>query len=127
MEQERRRYPRVNYYLPLKISSTDTELVTETKNISLHGVYCLVSRDIALMTKFKIIMHVPAVPRQAGKKFHKIECVGVVVRGEPVKNLPEHKEKMFGVGIFFSEIKERDRKYLERFIEYCLSHPDPAA
>jgi hypothetical protein len=79
------------------------------------------------MAKFQIIMHVPAFPRIPKRKFHKIECTGAVVRSEPVKDLPKSSREMFGLAIFFSEIKERDKKYLERFIAHCLSHPNPAA
>jgi len=125
--QERRHSPRVKYYLPLKISATDTELVTETKNISSYGAYCLVNKDAPLLTKLRIIMHVPAVLRPDRERFHKIECTGVVVRKEVLKDVPEHKEKIFGIGIFFSEIKDRDKKYIDRFIQHCLSHPNPAA
>jgi len=121
VQNERRRSPRINYYLPLKISSTDKEVVTETKNISAHGAYCVVDRDVEVMTKLRIIMHVPLVPKKAQKKFHKIECTGVIVRKEPLHQ-PSRREPMTGIGIFFYEISDRDRKYLDAFIRHSISH-----
>lgn len=72
------------------------------------------------MTKLKVIMHVPVIPKQPKRKFHKIECMGVVVRKEPAKTQGRQKDDLVGVGIFFYDIQDRDKKYLENFVKHTL-------
>jgi len=125
VERERRRYPRLNYLLPLKVSSDEKELVTETKNISANGAYCLIDRDIELMTKFQIIMLVPQ-PQKKQKKFYKIECTGVVVRKENLETDSKRRKKAVGVGIYFDFIKEKDKNILKSFVKNSLSNRKPS-
>lgn len=72
------------------------------------------------MTKLKVIMHVPVIPKQPKRKFHKIECMGVVVRKEPKKAHAQQKKDLIGIGIFFNDIQDRDKKYLENFVKHTL-------
>ena len=59
MSKERRKFPRIQFNLPIKISEDECDLVTETKNISGNGAYCTVNGNIELMTKLKVILLVP--------------------------------------------------------------------
>lgn len=79
------------------------------------------------MTKLRIIMHVPILTktisllsRTEKRKFHKIECTGVIVRKEHPKDIVEQK-KMHGIGIFFYEIKDKDKTYLDKFVRHILA------
>ena len=52
--QDRREHPRLLKNIPLKISGTDFDIVSETKNLSRSGAYCRVSKYLEPMTKLKI-------------------------------------------------------------------------
>lgn len=112
MLKERRKYPRFHFTLPIKISNTAYDLVTETRDISGNGAHCFLDKEIAPMTKLKIIILVPL--NKGGKKtLKKIICKGVVVRTDPCKN---NGKAFYRIGIFFYEIKELDRKILLSYI-----------
>lgn len=121
MLREKRLYPRVNLCLPLKISSQDVDIITETKNISGNGVYCYVDRDIDLMTKSKIILLVPVIKKGA-KVLKRINCKGVVVRKDKVKGEDNGRNK-YNIAIFFNEIKEKDRNILISYLNSFINSP----
>ena len=111
---ERRQHPRVDKNVPLKISTDDAELVTETKNISRSGAYCRVNKYIEPMTKLKIHL---LLPFKKGSKTttKKITCQGVVVRAEP---LPGNKE--FNAAIYFNDLTSRDADCIAEYINTVL-------
>ncbi|OQX85025.1 MAG: hypothetical protein B6D55_08075 [Candidatus Omnitrophica bacterium 4484_70.2] len=112
MFKEKRKYPRFSLCLPIKIFNKSLNIVTETKNISGNGAYCTVNENIELMTKLKIILLVPVIKKDK-KVLKRINCKGVVVRREYVK---ENGKRLYNIGIFFSEIKEKDRKLLLSYL-----------
>ncbi len=106
---ERRQHPRLDHNLPLRISADEVDIVTETKNLSCSGAFCLVSRRLEPMSKLKIHLLLPI--RKAGKvQNHKISCTGVVIRCELVD--ADH----FSVAIFFSDITPRDSESISEFV-----------
>ncbi len=110
---ERRKYPRIHFNLPIKISYGSFDSVTETKNISGSGAYCAVDEDIEPMTKMSVILLVPMV--KGGRKLLKrINCTGVVVRKEKVR---ENGRRAYNIGIYFSDLKKTDRKVLLSYID----------
>ncbi len=111
---ERRKHPRIEKNIPLKLSWADADVVTETRNISCSGAYCRVSKYIEPMTKVEVTLLLPV------KKGHKvttkkITCRGVVVRTE---NFPDGEE--FFTAIFFSDILPKDSRILAQFVENVL-------
>jgi hypothetical protein len=112
---EKRRHPRIDNNVPLKISMPDADLVTETKNISCSGVYCRVSKFLEPMNKLQITLLLPI--RRSGKLVtKKILCGGVVVRTE---NIPG--EDAFNTAIFFNDIHPRDSRILAKFVDSVLA------
>lgn len=111
---ERRKYPRVTGKVPLKLSGIeDSDLITETINISCGGVYCKVSKFIPVMTKLKILMFVP--PTERKKRSYRIECEGIVVRSEPES--PSEGRKEYYIAIYFSRIKKGDRQKIAEYVK----------
>ncbi len=111
---ERRRHPRLENHIPLKICSDDFDVVTETKNLSSSGAYCRVNKYLEPMTKLKIHLLLPL------KKYHKvvtkkISCEGVVVRSESVP-----ADQYFNVAIYFSDIAQKDVNCLNDYINSVL-------
>jgi hypothetical protein len=116
--EERRRYPRLTKNLPIKLYDSEFDIVTETKNISGNGAYCAVDRPIPVMTKLNIVLLIPFRSKRNKEKIvKKINCEGVVVRGEYIKDNGRHS---YYVGIYFNDIKEKDRKILLSYIDSFL-------
>ncbi|MCK9614570.1 MAG: PilZ domain-containing protein [Candidatus Omnitrophica bacterium] len=109
---EKRSYPRIEGNLALKLCAADCDLVTETKNISGSGAYCAVNKAIAPMTKLDIVLLVP-LNKANHKNVKKINCKGVVVRSEHVQ---DNGKQSYCLGIYFSEIKETDRRCLMSYL-----------
>ncbi len=116
---DKRRYPRLAGNLFLKISFGKFDIVTETKNISGNGAYCAVDKRLAPMTKLDILLVIPY-NVNSPTAIKKIHCRGVVVRTETII---EEKKNLYYVGIYFTEIKENDRKILLSFINSHLKLP----
>ena len=118
MSSDRRKYPRLKFTLPIKISDTGGfDAVTETKNISGNGAYCALNKEIPLMTKLSIILLVPF-RKNKRKLLKKINCSGVVVRKDYTRNNGNH---FYNVGIYFNEIKDTDRKIITSYVNSNLS------
>jgi c-di-GMP-binding flagellar brake protein YcgR len=110
--KEKRRYPRVSKKLSIKLFSSEFDIVTETKNISGNGVYCAIDKPLPVMTKLNILLLIPF-KKNRNKIIKKISCNGVVVRGGYIKDNGRHS---YYVGIYFNDIKEKDRRVLLSYI-----------
>lgn len=111
---ERRRHPRLDHRVPVKISSPEVDIVTETMNLSRSGTFCRINKYFAPMTKLKLNLLLPV--RKNNKIVTKrIHCVGVVVRTE---NSAEGD--YFETAVFFSDINPRDSQVLGEFVESVI-------
>lgn len=111
---ERRKDPRLGNNIPIRISQTDGDMVTETANISRSGLYCKVNRYIEPMTKLKVCLLLPL--RKNGKDVTKqIMAQGVVVRAEQIAQTDDHN-----IAIFFSEIAQRDAESIADYVSSYL-------
>jgi hypothetical protein len=118
---EKRRHPRIENNIPLKISTEDVDLVTETKNISCSGAYCWVNKFLEPMTKMAVTLLIPF--KKVGKATtKKIVCGGVVVRTE---NIPGGDG--FNTAIFFNDIHPRDTRFLAEYVQNMIIIKDVAA
>ena len=114
--QERRRHPRIEGSIPLKISSDAGDVVTETWNLSRSGVYCRVDKYLDPMTKLRIHL---LLPLKKSKKTvtKKIFCQGVVVRTEAVSGTG-----FYNTAIFFNELHQKDADSISDFITERVEH-----
>jgi c-di-GMP-binding flagellar brake protein YcgR len=113
---EKRKYPRIDGILPLKLSGCESDIVTETKNISGSGAYCVVNSPVEPMTKLDMVLFMP-VKKGNGKGVKKVSCKGIVVRSDRVEN---EGKVAYCLGIYFSEMKESDRKNIVSHIDSVL-------
>ena len=109
---ERRKDKRLDRVLPLKLSDPEFDVLTETRNISASGAYCLVDKALPLMTKLSIVILITNTKSKT-KEVKKICCQGVVVRQQTVV---ENNKECHYVGIFFSDITDKDRRCLVNYI-----------
>lgn len=108
---ERRRHFRLEHNVPVKISSADLDIVTETSNLSCSGAFCRINKFIAPMTKLKLNLLLPI--RKNNKIVTKhVHCEGVVVRAESVST-----DDYFETAIFFSDITPKDAQVIHDFVD----------
>lgn len=113
---EKRKYPRIEGILPIKLSGCESDIVTETKNISGSGAYCVVNCPVTPMTKLDMVLFMP-IKKSKGKTVKKISCKGIVVRSDRVEN---EGKIAYCLGIYFSEMKDSDRKNIVSHIDTVL-------
>lgn len=109
---DRRKHPRIVTSLPLKLTDSEFDILTETKNISANGVYCSVNKPIEPMTKLNIVILVP-LKRNGKKTVKKINCQGIVVRKEYIKTNGHHA---YNIGVFFNDLGKTDAKTLTAYL-----------
>ena len=110
---ERRRSVRIAEGIPFTIGHRNYEAeAATTVNISAHGVLCLVKKDFPLMAQLKVMFSLPDAHKKGLRGPQVISMKGVVVRKEKTAS-----EKNYLLAIYFSDIKPRDRHFLEKFIE----------
>jgi hypothetical protein len=111
---EKRRMPRIEDKLPIKIMEGDYCTVVETKNISASGVYFATDKPLPLMSKVLITL---LLPTTSGKNA-KIECNGTVVRVAPITNQPK---TIYETAIFFDDITEKTKSAISRYVAKIMN------
>ena len=118
---ERRQHPRIEQNVPVKISSDEFDIVTETRNLSRSGVYCRINKYIEPMTKLKIHL---LLPFKRNKKVvtKKVSCSGIIVRTESIPG-----NDAFNVAIFFNDIQTRDADAVADYVSNMMEGQPPQA
>lgn len=120
LPSDRRQHPRFKGSIPLKISSGDFDIVTETKNLSRNGAYCQVDKYIEPMTKLKIHLLLPF-KREDKVVTKKVTCQGIVVRTEANPG-----QTGYNVAIYFNEIQDRGADCISEFILASCADKSPS-
>lgn len=121
---ERRKHPRVNEAVPCQVSVGGESFSTVTKNLSCGGALCVVSGAVAPMTKLRVTLEIPSVHGAASSVHQAVRCEGVVVRQD---KLPLSQDPAYLTAIYFSEIRQEDRRRIGEFVLHSmLSHDRPA-
>jgi len=110
--KEKRECPRVEKILPIKLSISDFDVLTETRNVSISGAYFPVNRPLELMSKLNVVLLIP-IKKNRSKVIKKICCTGIVIRCEIAEENTKHP---YQAAMYFSDLKERDKKLLRIFV-----------
>lgn len=113
---ERRKYPRVEEKLPLKLKDGEFDAITISKNISCSGVFCQVDKPFPLLSKVKVVL---LFPTEGRRKAQPIYIDGTVVRSVPVKSTA--KTNCYNIAIFFNKIKNQDRSRISNYVNSILA------
>ena len=114
VSQEKRRHLRLEYNIPVKISSDAGDILTETKNLSCSGAFCRMTQRLEPMTRLKVYLLLPL--RKSDKvRPKKIICQGVVVRTQAAA-----VEDYYDTAIFFNDIAPQDSRTINEFVERML-------
>lgn len=114
--KEKRQCPRVEKILPIKLSVSDFDVLTETNNISASGAYFPVDRPLELMTKLNVVLLIP-IKKNKSRVIEKINCIGVIVRCEIAEENVKHP---YRAAMYFSDLSDRNRKILRNFVNPLL-------
>ena len=112
---ERRRSPRVQRQIPLKIKIDDYDLVGQTHNISCIGASCTVNKYIKPFSLISIVMLLPLKINDKNGVCS-IRCQGVVVR---VEANPQN-DKEYNIAIYFNRIRQSDKAKLLQYVQQSL-------
>ena len=112
--KERRSHPRTEGNIPVKISSTEFDIVTETKNLSRTGAYCRINKYIEPMTKLSLHLLLPF-KRNNRIITKKVSCKGVIVRTE---SFPGNED--FCIAIYFNDIQNKDADCIAEYVSTTL-------
>lgn len=119
MKREKRLHARIAHELPLKIEANGFDFVTSTKNLSCLGAYCCIDKYVPPFTKVAIKLDFPVVDNQGLRQNYNIACNGVIVRSE------DDTSGGFNVAIFFNEIKDNQRKIINKYVNQFLPQSSP--
>ena len=111
---EKRRTPRIEKKLPLKVMEGDYCTVVETKNISASGVYFTTDKPLPLMSKVMITLLLPS---QGGKN-KKIKLSGTVVRIVPIDSDKKH---LFETAIFFDDVTDKTKEAISQYVKKMMA------
>jgi len=110
---ERRKYPRLEKTIPLKVAANGYDFITTTQNVSCVGAYCHVAKYVPPFTKVMVKLTLPIIANN--ERIDKdLECKGVVVRSEDEKN------GGFNIAIFFNAITNSQREIISQYINQFL-------
>ena len=113
---ERRRYPRSRRGMPVFEDSAGPGVLNHIDNISANGVLCHTVKPVALMTRMRIALDLPA-PANL-----RIDAEGVVVRCDPDDLGDDH----FKVAILFTKIDPEEHEAIRNFVEEDIALPRDA-
>lgn len=107
---ERRRHARVAADIELRCDQGGRSGVAHVRDISASGVRCVTDRAMPLMTQVGLVLQIPGAgaPRE-------IVCRGAVVRSGPIGGGASGSAE-FETAIFFTDVTESDRVWLEEFV-----------
>lgn len=114
LSHEKRRHPRLESNIPVKISSGHGDILTETRNLSCSGAFCRVSLRLEPMTRLKIHLLLPLIKNEKVIT-KKITCQGVVVRVQAIED-----GDYYDTAIFFSDIAPKDSRAINEFVESMM-------
>ena len=118
LDLEKRRHPRLESNIPVKISSDHGDILTETRNLSCSGAFCRVDQRLEPMTKLKIHLLLP-LRKKDSVTTKKITCNGVIVRVQAVED-----GDYYDTAIFFSDIAPKDSRTIHEFVESMMENKD---
>lgn len=111
--KERRKFPRLEVSLPVKIAANGYDFSTTTQNISCVGTYCRITKYVPPFTRVGIKMNLP-IREKKQRRDYQVECKGVIVRSE------DESGGGFNIAVFFNEINQNQKKIISRYLNQFL-------
>lgn len=110
---EKRKTPRVEEKLPIKIMEGESGIIVETKNVSASGAYLVMDKPMPLMSKVMVILLIP----ECEGKNNKVRCGGTVVRTYPTTL---NDKTFYETAIFFDDITEKSKNIISKHVKTVI-------
>jgi len=108
---ERRRHPRVETNLPLRLTFKDRTVETKIQDLSSSGIRFHAPAALPLLSRVQIALELPEADPPATSS---LAITGVVVRCQPQ---PEQAASTrFDTAIYFEDLSDHARTQLSRFV-----------
>ena len=107
---ERRRHPRIEVKLPLRLTIADKTVETQITNLSSSGIRFRTPAPLPLLSRVQIALELP---EAGGGASSPLAITGVVVRCEEV---PDSGATPYDTAIYFEDLSERARGRLSQFV-----------
>ena len=104
---ERRRYPRIDRTLRIRVARDGEPVATETVNVSCGGALCWLNRPLPVMTKVAVAL---ALPKRL------VHCTGVVVRSQLVPPPASRGRGRYRLALFFTDVSREDHRAIAEFV-----------
>lgn len=119
VQEERRKHRRVKADIAIAIQDADSNVITETRDISVSGIACKTNKVFSEMSRVEITLLIPG--QSKGKTVtRKVTCQGVVVRHQALKK----EAGFYDMAIFFTEVGKADFRILEKYVDLLASQQD---
>jgi hypothetical protein len=122
-EKDKRAHPRLDTEFAVQLADRDGVLpqgtiVSQSRNISLGGIYCRVNHYVPVLTKLQLTLLLPFRGKKKEVKTQLVRTDAVVVRTIP----PEEKAGVhdYEIGCAFLGIEEEAKKSIARYIRDLL-------
>jgi hypothetical protein len=118
--KERRIHPRYDSEFAVQLSVREGDqpqgtLVSQSRNLSLGGIYCRLGRFIPVLTKLQLTLLLPFRGKKKGEvKTQMLRIEGVVVRTTPEKETPMAGD--YEIACAFLGLDDETKKVLARYI-----------
>lgn len=110
---EKRKTPRAEEKLPIKIMEGEHGIVVETKNISASGAYLVTDKPMSLMSKVMVVLLIP----ECDGKNNKVQCGGTIVRTTPIR---VNNKTFYETAVFFDDITEKTKNIISRHLKTII-------
>lgn len=110
---ERRKYPRIQQSLPIRVAVNGYDFMSSTRDISCVGTYCHIEKYMPPFTRVMVRLSLP-IMNNTQSTFYDVACKGVVVRSE------DGSSGGFNIAIFFNDIKEDVRGKIAQYVGQFL-------
>jgi hypothetical protein len=118
--KERRVHPRLDSEFAVQLSLGEVgqpqgTLVSQSRNLSLGGIYCRLGRFIPVLTKVQLTLLLPFRGKKRGEvKTQMVRVDGVIVRTTPEKETAKVAD--YEIACAFLGLEEESKKLLTRYI-----------
>jgi len=118
-EKDRRTHQRLDAEFAVQVADREGVLpqgtiVSQSRNISLGGIYCRVNHHIPVLTKLQLTLLLPFRGKKKEIKTQLVKVDAIVVRATPEK--PEPSRSEYEIACAFLGIEDEARRSLVRYI-----------
>jgi len=115
---EKRKHPRIESSMLIKIQKENVTVLATTINISCSGIFCQTEMYIPIKTKVNLLFALPYYGDQK-KRIEQMECCGEVVRIQ-LDLTDVRKVPAYNIAITFINLNEQEKKKIDNYMKFTI-------